>query len=159
MCIFRRTSSRSGSCREGRRTSASLEDDGARQMATGSAWMTCLFFIYLSHSARDMYFLTYFLMYFLTSFSYLLREGSCSSFQATGAARELTQRRITTSGEPIPRTGRYRDLNPGPPDLQTSALPNELTVRAYTFCLLANGGLRRDDIEVILPSQEDFMVM
>ena len=33
--------------------------------------------------------------------------------------------------EPIRKTGRYRDLNPGPPDLQVSALPTELTGRRY----------------------------
>ena len=58
-----------------------------------------------------------------------LREGSCSSFRATSAAREPTPRPITTSGEPIPKTWRYRDLNPGPPDLQTSALPTKLSGR------------------------------
>ena len=49
--------------------------------------------------------------------------------KATGAAREPTPHPFTTVGEPIPRTGRHRELNPGPLDLQTNALPTELTGR------------------------------
>ena len=49
--------------------------------------------------------------------------------KATGAAREPTPRPFTTVGEPIPRTGRHWELNPVPLDLQTSALPTELTGR------------------------------
>ena len=49
--------------------------------------------------------------------------------KATGAAREPTPRPFTTVGEPIPRTGRRRELNPGPLDLQTNAPPTELTGR------------------------------
>ena len=53
--------------------------------------------------------------------------------KATGAAREPTPRPFTTVGEPIPRTGKHRELNPGPPDLHTSALPSELTDRNPPF--------------------------
>ena len=63
-----------------------------------------------------------------------LREGSCSSCKATGAAREPAPRPFTLVGEPIPRTGRHWELNPGPLDLQTNALPTELTGR---FTILA----------------------
>ena len=49
--------------------------------------------------------------------------------KATGAAREPTPRPFTTVEEPIPRTGRHWDLNPIPLDLQTNALPTELTGR------------------------------
>ena len=49
--------------------------------------------------------------------------------KATGAAREPTPRPFTTVGEPIPRTGRHWVLNPVPLDLQTNALPTELTGR------------------------------
>ena len=52
--------------------------------------------------------------------------------KATGAAREPTPRPFTTVGEPIPRTGRHWELNPVPLDLQTNALPTELTGRLYT---------------------------
>ena len=66
-----------------------------------------------------------------------LREGLCSS-KATSAAREPTPRPCTTVGEPIPRTGRHWELNPGPPDLQTSALPTELTGRRFIFHICYN---------------------
>ena len=46
--------------------------------------------------------------------------------KATGAAREPTPRPFTTVGEPIPRTGRHRELNAGPRD--TNTLPTELTL-------------------------------
>ena len=52
--------------------------------------------------------------------------------KATGAAREPTPRPFTTVGEPIPRTGRHWELNPVPLDLQTNALPTELTGRWLT---------------------------
>ena len=55
--------------------------------------------------------------------------------KATGAAREPTPRPVTTVGEPVPRTGRRRELNPGPLDLQTNALPTELTGRLLNKCL------------------------
>ena len=55
--------------------------------------------------------------------------------KATGAAREPTPRPFTTVGEPIPRTGRHWELNPVPLDLQTNALPTELTGRLK--CLAA----------------------
>ena len=57
--------------------------------------------------------------------------GLLQKFKATGAARKPTPRPITTSGEPIPRTGagRHWDLNPGPPNLQTNALQTEVTDR------------------------------
>ena len=51
--------------------------------------------------------------------------------KATGAAREPTPRPFTTVGEPIPRTGRHWELNPVPLDLQTNALPTELTGRNF----------------------------
>ena len=51
--------------------------------------------------------------------------------KATGAAREPTPRPFTTVGEPIPRTGRHWELNLVPLDLQTNALPTELTGRLH----------------------------
>ena len=45
-----------------------------------------------------------------------LWEGFCSSCKAAGTARETTPRPVTTFREPIPRTGRHRELNPGPLD-------------------------------------------
>ena len=51
--------------------------------------------------------------------------------KATGAAREPNPRPFTTVGEPIPRTGRHWELNPVPLDLQTNALPTELTGRVW----------------------------
>ena len=59
--------------------------------------------------------------------------------KATGAAREPTPRPFTTVEEPIPRTGRHWDLNPVPLDLQTNALPTELTGRPHGF--YERGGL------------------
>ena len=72
-------------------------------------------FIYFSPSSRDHVF--------------PCTGGLLLLLKATGAAREPTPRPFTTAGEPIPRTGRHRELNPGPLDLQTNALQTELTGR------------------------------
>ena len=80
----------------------------------------------------------------------------------TGAARELTPLPFTTSGEPIPGTRRHRELNPGPPDLQTSALPTELTgrLRGFVFvtnpctCLFIFSPSEKDNIRKLFPAAE-----
>ena len=56
---------------------------------------------------------------------------------ATDAAREPNPSPAITSGEPISRNGRHRELYPGPPNLQTSVLPTELTVRqcSANYCV------------------------
>ena len=49
--------------------------------------------------------------------------------QAYWCCARAHPRPFTTFGKPIPRTGRHRELNSEPHDLQTSALPTELTGR------------------------------
>ena len=117
---------------------------------SGSASLASLIiFFYFSPSTRDHVFP------FVGGFLLLLK--------ATSAAWEPTPRPFTTVGEPIPRTGRHRELNPGPPDLQTSALPTELTGRyahiigliVHYTTLLDNA---RNDVDLLSKGVEQDLV-